>query len=164
MSKSFACLCALLGSMFLKTTVHHEQTNGKTEKYNRTMLARICIYVNGPQTDCDNNMHFPNYRYSAKCIERRAPIYSVPDWVANRPGQSSSPHQAPWGRKGMERWLLGWYRVNYGTGETYLPPDQTIRPMKWGSFMRNFDHRVRNVSQLLVGDCVYDYNDPKLSS
>lgn len=44
-SKFFVSICAYLGAKHLATTVHHPQTNGRAERYNRTIITRLRPYV-----------------------------------------------------------------------------------------------------------------------
>jgi len=52
-SKFFAALCAFLGAKLTTTTAYHPQCNGQTERYNKTIIARLRHYVDEHQSDWD---------------------------------------------------------------------------------------------------------------
>ena len=52
-AKFFEAVCALLGVRHFMTTAYHPQTNGQTERFNRTILDRLRHYVAENQTDWD---------------------------------------------------------------------------------------------------------------
>ena len=52
-SRLFQCVCDILGVTNLFTSAYHPQTNGQTERYNRTIVSMLRNYVNEHQNDWD---------------------------------------------------------------------------------------------------------------
>ena len=50
-AKCFQAVCGLLGISNVFTSTYHPQTNGRVERYNRTILAMLRNYVNEHQSD-----------------------------------------------------------------------------------------------------------------
>ena len=62
-AKFFQAVCELLG-MNVFTSTYHPQTNGQVERYNRTILAMLCNYVNENQNDWDDFASVLTYAYN----------------------------------------------------------------------------------------------------
>ena len=52
-SRFFRSVCRILGIEKVFTTEYHPQSNGKAERFNRTILAQLRNYVSGSQRDWD---------------------------------------------------------------------------------------------------------------
>ena len=65
-SKFFSALCAFLGAKLTTTTAYHPQTNGQTERYNKTIITRLRHYVNDHQTDWDLFVQPLTYAYNSQ--------------------------------------------------------------------------------------------------
>ena len=65
-SQFFAIVCAALGIRRVPITAYHPQTNGQTERYNKTLAARLRHYVNEHQTDWDIYVQPLTYAYNAQ--------------------------------------------------------------------------------------------------
>lgn len=52
-SKLFAALFSLLGTVLTTITAYHPQSNGQTERYNETIVARVRHYVEEHQSNWD---------------------------------------------------------------------------------------------------------------
>jgi transposase InsO family protein len=52
-SKFFQTVCRLLGVKQVFTTAYHPQTNGKCERFNRTILSALSHYISDNQDDGD---------------------------------------------------------------------------------------------------------------
>lgn len=64
--KFFATLCAFLGTKHLSTTAYHRETNLQTERYNKTIIARLRHYVAEHQKDWDHYIQSLTYSYDAQ--------------------------------------------------------------------------------------------------
>ena len=54
MSEKLKALSELLGVKQIRTSPYHPQTDGLTERFNRTLIGMLSCYVNQHQTDWDN--------------------------------------------------------------------------------------------------------------
>lgn len=52
-SKFFTTLGPFLGVKKFTTTSHHQQTNVQVDRYNKTLVERLCCYVSDHQRDWD---------------------------------------------------------------------------------------------------------------
>lgn len=52
-SKLFEMLCSFLGVKHLSITACHPQTSGQAERYNKTIVGRLCHYFAGHQRNSD---------------------------------------------------------------------------------------------------------------
>jgi len=65
-SKFMGAVCGILGVKQLTTTAYHPQTNGQTERYNKTIVARLRHYVAENQADWDEYVQPLTYAYNAQ--------------------------------------------------------------------------------------------------
>ena len=63
-SKLFAAICQFLGVKHSTTTAYHPQTNGQTERYNRTLVERLRHYVSDHQKSWDEYVQPLTYAYN----------------------------------------------------------------------------------------------------
>lgn len=62
----FTMLCLFLGVMRLMTTAYHPDTDCKVEKYDRTLLQRLCNNVSKPEKDWDTYVKLLTHAYSTQ--------------------------------------------------------------------------------------------------
>ena len=53
-----------LGIKHRKTLAYNAQTNGQTERYNQTLVTRLCIFVNEHQKDWNRLIQPLTYAYN----------------------------------------------------------------------------------------------------
>ena len=63
-SKFFEAVCTMLGVQHYLTTAYHPQTNGQSERFNRTILDRLRHYVADHQADWDEFVQPLVYAYN----------------------------------------------------------------------------------------------------
>ena len=65
-AKFFDAVCALLGVRRYLTTAYHPQSNGQTERFNRTLVQRLRHYVEEHQRDCDDYDQLLTFAYNTQ--------------------------------------------------------------------------------------------------
>ena len=65
-AKFFLAVCKILGTRNVFTTTYHPQTNGQTERFNRTLKAALRQYIAEHQTDWDNYSHAITFGYNTQ--------------------------------------------------------------------------------------------------
>lgn len=65
-AKFFAAICLYMGLNQVTTTAYHPQTNGQTERYNKTIVARLRHYVAEHQSDWDVYVQPLTYDYHSQ--------------------------------------------------------------------------------------------------
>ncbi|CDF40922.1 unnamed protein product [Chondrus crispus] len=65
-AKFFDAVCALLGVRHYLTTAYHPQTNGQTERFNRTLVQRLRHYVAEHQRDWDEYIQPLTFAYNTQ--------------------------------------------------------------------------------------------------
>ncbi|CDF38306.1 unnamed protein product [Chondrus crispus] len=65
-AKFFDAVCALLGVRPYLTTAYHPQTNGQTERFNRTLVQRLRHYVEEHQRDWDDYVQPLTFAYNTQ--------------------------------------------------------------------------------------------------
>lgn len=70
-SEIFISLCNYLGSKNVTMTAYHWQRSGRLERYNRTLVSRLWLYVNNSQQNGDIVIHPLTYAY------KRQPYRSI---------------------------------------------------------------------------------------
>jgi hypothetical protein len=67
----------MLGITKLQTTSYHPQTNGLTERFNKTLVAMLSMYTNTHQTDWDEHLPYVlfAYRTSVQAFTKFTPFY-----------------------------------------------------------------------------------------
>lgn len=75
-AKFFDLVCRMFGSKRYLRTTYHPQTNGKTERFNKTAVGRVRRYVADNQTEWDQYLQLPAHSYSkqARGAERTTPF------------------------------------------------------------------------------------------
>lgn len=63
-SKLFEYVSVVLGIDHLRTTAYHPETNGQSERYNRTLVTRLSHYVSEHQNDWDEYVQPLTYSYN----------------------------------------------------------------------------------------------------
>ena len=63
-AKFFQAVCSSLGVKNLFTTAYHPQTNGQSERFNRTLISRLKHYVAEHQRDWDQYIYPLTYAYN----------------------------------------------------------------------------------------------------
>lgn len=76
-SNLFAGVCIIMDAKQLTTTAHHPQTNGQTERYYKTIVARLSHYVAENQPDWDEYVRPLTYAYNLQLNKsnRVSPFY-----------------------------------------------------------------------------------------
>lgn len=64
--KFFASVCAYLGVKQLTTTAYNLQTNGQTERYNKTVVDTLWNYVAEHEYDWDEFVHYLTFAYNTQ--------------------------------------------------------------------------------------------------
>ncbi|CDF32406.1 unnamed protein product [Chondrus crispus] len=91
-ARFFRSVCEVLGVTNLFNSAYHPQTNGQTERYNRTIVAMLRNYVNEHQNDWDVYARALMYAYN--CHLHRS-IRTPPfDLVLTRPPPDFSLHHS----------------------------------------------------------------------
>ena len=65
-AKFFDAVCALLGVRHYLTTAYHPQSNGQTERFNRTLVQRLRHYVEEHQRDWDDYVQPLTFAYNTQ--------------------------------------------------------------------------------------------------
>ena len=65
-AKFFDAVCALLGMQHYLTTVYNPQTNGQTERFNRTLVQRLRNYFKEHQRDWDDYVQPLTFAYNTQ--------------------------------------------------------------------------------------------------
>lgn len=69
LSKICSEVMDISGTSHLKTTSYHPQTNGLTERFNKTLGDLLSMYTNCQQTDWDEVLPYVTYAYNTACQE-----------------------------------------------------------------------------------------------
>jgi transposase InsO family protein len=65
-AKVFQAVCSELGIRKIFTTAYHPQTNGQVERYNRTILAYLRVYVSKRQDEWDDFTSAITFAYNCR--------------------------------------------------------------------------------------------------
>ena len=91
-AKFFQAVCSLLGISNIFTSTYHPQTNGRVERYNRTILAMLRNCVNEHQNDWDR--YATALTYSSKCHVHRSTNMTPFNLLLSRPLPEFSLHHS----------------------------------------------------------------------
>ena len=129
----------ILGCKSLTTTTYHPQTNGQTERFNRTLLAALRTYVGDHPTDWDLYAETFTYAYNSQphSTTGQRPF----DLVLTRPPGTlavEDPRQTPHTDEPLSRsaWLRD-FQVRLREARAQLGRNQA-------RYKRNFDAALRN--------------------
>lgn len=149
-SKFFQSVCKLLGLRNDYTSAYHPQTNGQTERYNRTVLEMLRSYVNEHQSDWDRYASTLTYAYNNHV--HRSTGTKPFDLVLSRPPPDFTRHHPtprPRASNDVRRDFV--QRLD----AAFSKADATLRAVQ-ARYKRDFDKRVRPTrNPLVAGDFVF---------
>ena len=153
-AKFFDSVCGLLGIQHYLTAFYHPQTNGKAERFNKTILSRLRHYISEHQQDWDEYLQPLTYAYNSQVhrttettpfdlvVTRPPPdILVEPPQHLQLPTTDVTPAQA-------KRGILDRLRRTLATARTKLTSHQ--KRMK-----DNFDQKVRQQPTIRRGDRIF---------
>ena len=151
-SKFFQSVCRLLGLSNIFTSAYHPQTNGQTERYNRTVLAMIRNFVNDNQDDWDRYVTALTYSYN--CHVHRSTKTTPFDLVPSRPPpEFSLTHRTTRQRPKTTADIRHDFIKRLDA--SMLKANESLRRVQ-DRYKRDFDKRVRRTRHTLkAGDFVF---------
>ena len=150
-SDLFHRVCAMLKVQNSMTLTYHPQTNGQTERFNRTLVAMLRCYVEDHPKDWCKYVRALTYAYNS-AIHRATSATpfdlvlsrSPPDFTVSQPVRLGGRRAAKWNRHDHVARL----RVALAKATASLKKHQA-------RYKRDFDRRVRPSMTLTTDDKVY---------
>ena len=158
-----AVACALLGVRHYLTTAYHPQTNGQTERFNRTLVARLRHYVEEHQRDWDDYVQPLTFAYNTQVhrstettpfdlVLTRAPSGLVlPGTVPQDAGTHREDPRTP----------VQYKRATLRKLRTALECARGKLTTAQERYKASFDRKVRYRPVIVVGDYVYVDRPPR---
>ena len=150
-SKLFAFVCAQFGIKNLFTAAYHPQTNGQTERFNRTILAGIRSFCQDNLRTWSQYVGPLTYAYNTQVHSSTG--VSPFDLVVSRPIKSAAirdelgHEDIPRARDKVEQFRRAVKALADGAGEKMAAAQ--------ARYKRDHDKRVRPIEQAKTGDWVY---------
>lgn len=124
MSQFFAGHFATLGTMHVTTTRYLPQTNGQTDRYNRTPIMHLWHYIAANQSYPATNEQRP-IRSAHRCSPSRLvirPLTPAPGHLQSQPPGTSTMSASP-AAAVESHWLLSrsWHRLHHVSDRCLLP-------------------------------------------
>ena len=162
-AKFFDAVCALLGVWNYLTTAYHPQSNGQTERFNRTPLQRLRHYVEEPQRDWDDYGQPLTFAYNTQV--HRSTETTPFDLVLTRPPSGliipvTVPQDAGIHREDP-RTLVQYKRASLRKLRDALNRAQTKLTASQKRYKEDFDKKVRFRPVVGAGDFVYVDRPPR---
>ena len=162
-AKFFDAVCALLGLRHYLTTAYHPQSNGQTERFNRTLVQRLRHYVEGHQRDWDDYVQPLTFAYNTQV---HGSTETTPfDLVLTRPPSGlilpgTVPQDAGTHREDL-RTPLQYKRVTLRKLRDALDRAPTKLTASQKRFKDDFGKKVRSRPVVGAGDSVYVDRPPR---
>ena len=147
-----------LGIKTAFTTAYRPQTNGQTERYNRTIISALRKYVAEHPKSWDLYVNGITFAYNCAVHEttQTSPFSLV---LSEAPGLLSI-EQSPREYRSVEEMKLEWL----GSLEKAVAKAQTAMSRRQERYRKAFDKRVRHIKPIQKGDFVYLQVGSKTSS
>ncbi|CDF32918.1 unnamed protein product [Chondrus crispus] len=151
-AKFFDAVCALLGVRHYLTTAYHPQSNGQTERFNRTLVQRLRHYVEEHQRDWDDYLQPLTFAYNTQV--HRSTETTPFDLVLTRPPSGLILPEDPRTPVQYKRATLRKLRDALDRARTKLSASQK-------RYKDDFDKKVRFRPVVVAGDFVYVDRPPR---
>ncbi|CDF38169.1 unnamed protein product [Chondrus crispus] len=162
-AKFFDAVCALLGVRHYLTTAYHPQTNGQTERFNRTLVQRLRHYVAEHQRDWDEYIQPLTFAYNTQV--HRSTETTPFDLVLTRPPSGLAlPGTVPQDAVSNTedpRTPVQYKRATLRKLRDALERTRVKLTAAQRRYKADFDKKVRFRSVIQVGDLVYVDRPPR---
>ena len=156
--KFFDAVCTLLGVGHNLTTAYHPQTNGETERFNRTLVQRLRHYVEEHQRDRDEYIQPLTFAYNTQVhrstkttpfdlvLTRPPSVWALPTTVPQDAVSNTEDPRTP----------VQYKRATLRKLRDALERTRVKLTAAQRRYKTDFDKKVRFRSVIAVGDLVYD--------
>ena len=155
-------LCTLLGCTMTRTAPYHPESDGMIERFNRTCLMMLSMFVNDRRDNWNELLPFVMHAYRTSVHESTgySPFrlmigeeYSLPHDVSTKRKNDIAPHQVTHLLLGFEtHWRSPMttsgipFRKQQPAGNDYMTPRLLIGSFRWGCGYYAITHRPRNIN------------------
>ena len=151
-SRFFKAVCRLIGVKTVPTTAYHPETNGQTERYNRSLLAMLRHYVGEHQDDWDRYAMALTHAYNMTV--HRSTGTTPFELVLSRPPPPFAVQQSPSAQKVKKSSKLE--EVYLRRLEAAIAKARTRLTDAQARYKSDFDKRIKHkFPQVGVGDWVW---------